>query len=621
MSSTDGVCGDRRLGLAPGGIAAHVRSAADLAVRAAPGRLAGYAVGTVLAAVLPVTAALLTRSVVDDLVDGTGSGWRLTVGALAVVGLLAGFIPALLAYLRADLERAIALLAKDRLFRAVDRVVGVARFEDPAFLDRLSLADESGGRGPGQVLDSTFGVLAALITVGGFVGSLWTTSPSMAAVVLLSGAPVLVAELLIGRRRAWIEWDLSPTKRRELFYRDMLATEQAAKEVRLFRLGGFLRERMLRERRTAQAAEQATDRRAMLLQAGLSLTAAAVAGAGLLSVTAAARAGRHSVGDIAMFLAAVLGVQTALAAAAQHLAHAIQALLLFDSYRTILAEAPDLPVAAAPRATPPLRTGIELRDVWFRYGDEHPWVLRGLDLTIPCGHAVALVGRNGAGKSTLVKLLCRFYDPTRGVIRWDGTDLRELDPAELRSRISAVFQDYVNYELTAAENIAVGDLRALDDRDRITAAAERAGVHEVLAALPRGYDTMLGRRFNAPDAGSDAGGQAGGVNPSGGQRQRIAIARAFLRDTRDLVILDEPSAGLDAAAEHEVHTRLRAERHGLTSVLISHRLNAVRDADEIVVLSGGMITERGDHASLLASGGDYATLFALQASGYQTATG
>jgi len=200
--------------------------------------------------------------------------------------------------------------------------------------------------------------------------------------------------------------------------------------------------------------------------------------------------------------------------------------------------------------------------------------------------------------------------------------VRGLDPAELRARISAVFQDYVNYELTAAENIGVGDLRALDDRGRITAAAERAGVHRVLAALPRGYDTMLSRRFNLPDAGPDGVGvETAGVNPSGGQRQRIAIARAFLRDRRDLVILDEPSAGLDAAAEHEVHTRLRDQRHGLTSVLISHRLNAIRDADEIVVLSGGTVTERGDHSTLLASGGEYATLFALQAAGYQHAAG
>ncbi|GAA3285628.1 ABC transporter ATP-binding protein [Dactylosporangium vinaceum] len=609
---------EQRLGLAPARIAGHLRAAVALAVRAAPGRTAVLALGTLLSAALPVAAALLTRAVVDGLARGaTGPGWTGAVGALAGVGVLIGLGPAVLAYVRADVERAVALLAKDRLFRAVDTVVGVARFEDPDYLDRLMLADESGGRGPGQVIDSAFGVFAAALTVGGLVASLWTVSPVVAAAVLLSGLPVLAAELILGRQRAWTEWDISPAKRRELFYRDMLATEQAAKEVRLFRLGGFLRERMLRERRSAQAAEHATDRRAMLVQSGLATAAAIVAGAALLVVTAQSRAGAHSVGDIAMFLAAVLGVQTALAGAAAQAAKAIQALLLFDSYRAVLADPPDLPVPAVTRPAPPLRTGIELRDVWFRYGPNHPWVLRGLDLTIPAGRATALVGRNGCGKSTLVKLLCRFYDPTRGAILWDGIDLRELDPAELRARISAVFQDYVNYELSAAENIGVGDLPALDDRPRIHAAAGRAGMHELLAALPHGYDTMLGRRFNAPDA--QATGMDTGVNPSGGQRQRIAIARAFLRDARDLVILDEPSAGLDAAAEHEVHARLRAERAGLTSVLISHRLNAIREADDIVVLADGAVHERGDHETLLAVGGEYATLFALQASGYQPA--
>ncbi|WP_433042545.1 ABC transporter ATP-binding protein [Dactylosporangium sp. CS-033363] len=609
--------GAQRLGLAPGRIAAHVRAAVGLAVAAAPGRTAVLTAGTLLTAGLPVAAALLTRAVVDGIARGaTGPGWTGAVAALAGVGVLVGLGPAVLAYVRADVERSVALLAKDRLFRAVDRVVGVARFEDPEYLDRLMLADESGGRGPGQVIDSAFGVFGAVLTVGGLVASLWTVSPAVAVAVLLSGLPVLAAELILGRERAWTEWDISPAKRRELFYRDMLATEQAAKEVRLFRLGGFLRERMLRERRTAQAAEHTTDRRAMLVQAGLATTAAVVAGAALLIVTAQSRTGAHSVGDIAMFLAAVLGVQTALATAATQAAKAIQALLLFDSYRSVLADPPDLPVPAAPRKPPPLRTGIELRDVWFRYGPNHPWVLRGLDLHIPAGRATALVGRNGCGKSTLVKLLCRFYDPTRGAILWDGVDLRELDPADLRARISAVFQDYVNYELSAAENIGVGDLPALDDRPRIHAAAERAGIHQLLDGLPDGYDTMLGRRFNAPDA---KGTDTTGVNPSGGQRQRIAIARAFLRDSRDLVILDEPSAGLDAAAEHEVHARLRAQREGLTSVLISHRLNAIREADDIVVLSAGTVHERGDHATLLATGGEYATLFALQASGYQPA--
>jgi ATP-binding cassette subfamily B protein len=263
---------------------------------------------------------------------------------------------------------------------------------------------------------------------------------------------------------------------------------------------------------------------------------------------------------------------------------------------------------------PVLKRGIEFRDVWFRYGTEQPWVLAGLDLTIRHGSATALVGLNGAGKSTVVKLLCRLYDPDRGAILFDGVDLRDVAIEELRERIGAVFQDYMEYELTAAENVAVGDLSARDDPDRLVAAASRAGIHEKLAALPAGYDTMLSRTFMTE---SDAAEDLPGVLLSGGQWQRVALARAFLREGRDLLILDEPSAGLDAQAEHEIHTRLRAHRRNRTSLLISHRLGTIRDADRILVLAGGRLVEDGTHAALIAAGGEYARLFALQADGYQ----
>ncbi|WP_412538959.1 ABC transporter ATP-binding protein [Longispora sp. K20-0274] len=604
----------RRIGLSPAEVASRIAHAVGLTLRAAPGSLAGYVAGTLLAAALPVATAWLTRSVVDGLVGGVTAQWTAQVVALAVVGLFAAAVPAALRYLHNEMERAVALVAKERLFTAVDRIIGLARFEDPAFLDRLELADESGGRGPNRVVDGAFGVLGGLLTVSGFLGSLWVVSPVMAVVVLASGLPVLAAELVLSRQRAWTNWEITPAERRELFYRDMLATEQAAKEVRLFGLGAFLRGRMLLERRGANAAQHRMDRRELATQAGLGLFSAVVAGAGLIWVARAAQGGQHTVGDIALFIAGIVGVQGAMAAVAQQVATAHQALLLFEHYVSVLRAAPDLPVAENPAELPALRSGIEFRDVWFRYTENHPWVLRGVNLTIPHGHTVALAGLNGAGKSTVVKLLCRLYDPTRGAVLWDGVDLREVEPAALRTRISAVFQDYVNYEMTAAENIGVGDLGALDDRARIEAAADRAGVHEALAGLPHGYDTMLSRRFhNDP---STAAPQAG-VNPSGGQRQRIAIARAFLRENRDLVILDEPSAGLDAEAEHEIHTRLRDQRAGLTSLLISHRLGAVRDAGLIVVLSDGVVAEQGDHDALVAAGGVYARLFGLQAAGYQ----
>jgi ATP-binding cassette subfamily B protein len=238
-------------------------------------------------------------------------------------------------------------------------------------------------------------------------------------------------------------------------------------------------------------------------------------------------------------------------------------------------------------------------------------------MTIPFGAAVALVGHNGSGKSTLVKLLCRMYDPTRGAIYWDGVDLREVPVDELRQRIGAVFQDYMEYDLSAAENVALGDLDALGDRDRIAAAAERAGVHGVLSGLPRGYDTLLSRQFFGAPGESGQTGETG-VSLSGGQWQRVALARSLLRDGCDLLICDEPSAGLDPEAEYQVHTRLRAYRGGRTSLLISHRLGAIRDADHIVVLAQGQVVEEGTHGHLLAAGGTYARMFDLQAQGYRT---
>ncbi|MFD7657931.1 ABC transporter ATP-binding protein, partial [Actinosynnema sp. NPDC059797] len=273
----------------------------------------------------------------------------------------------------------------------------------------------------------------------------------------------------------------------------------------------------------------------------------------------------------------------------------------------------DLPVAAEPVPIPPLRSGIEFRDVWFRYSPAHPWILRGVSFTVEHGRSLGLVGRNGAGKSTLVKLLCRMYDPERGAILWDGVDLRALDPAELRLRIGAVFQDYMNYDMTAAENIGLGDLDVSGDRARVEAAAADAGADGFVSALPRGYETMLSRVFFQGDRVHGAA----GVTLSGGQWQRLALARAYLRGERDLLVLDEPSSGLDAEAEYRVHRGLQEHRMGRTSVLISHRLGAVRDADVLVVLDEGVVVERGTHDRLMAQDGLYAKMFASQAEGYQ----
>ncbi|MFF7857446.1 ATP-binding cassette domain-containing protein [Streptomyces sp. NPDC007904] len=604
----------------PSGDRSHrsgVLDALRLVARAATGTLLLYTAPALVTGFFPVVTAWSVKLIVDRLAAGA-TVRELLAPALVLVatGIATGGVPHLARYLRTELDRRVGLYAQDRLFASVEGFPGLRRFEDPGFLDRLRLAQQTvvGPPVAVQAVDGVLGAVRAAFTVVGFLGSLLVISPPTMALVVLAAVPALVAELLLSRRRAATAWSIGPEERRQFFYMGLLANVEAAKEIRLFGTGAFLRGRMTGSRRSADAARRAVDRREACLRCGLGLLAAVVAGAGLLWTVGTAQGGRLTPGDVAVFLAAVAGVQAALTTLTGDLAGTHHALLLLGHYQAVVHAGPDLPRAAEPRALPPLRGCVELRDVWFRYSPDHPWALRGVDLRLPAGASIALVGLNGSGKSTLVKLLCRFYDPTRGRILWDGVDLRDVRPAELRDRISAVFQDYMEYDMTAAESIAQGDLGALDAPERITDAAKRAGVHATLSALPQGYDTLLSRMFFTESDKEDPG---TGVMLSGGQNQRLALARAFVRDRRDLMILDEPSAGLDAAAEHEIHTSLRAHREGGTSLLISHRLGAVRDADVIVVLERGRVVEQGTHDELVARRGQYARMYALQAAGYR----
>ncbi|RAS66039.1 ATP-binding cassette subfamily B protein [Lentzea atacamensis] len=589
-------------------------SAFGLTRTASPAGTPVYVVLCLLGGVVPLAAAWCTKILLDGLAaDG---GWATLVPwavALAVTGLVSGLLPVATEYLKQRLDRAVAVLTMDRLYQAMGRLTGLARMEDPRFRDKLQLAQQTGRSGPGQLVDDGLGAVQAAVTAGGFLGTLVVLNAGMAVIVLLAAVPALIAHLRLSRARAEVLWSITPAERREVFYAELLSSLDAAKELRLLGLGDLFRRRMLVELTAAHAVVEGQDRRDARVRGLLAGLTALVSAAGLVWSVWLAAAGSLSIGDVAMFVAAVAGVQSASQSLVHNLASAHHSVLLFHHYREIESQPADLPVAAVPQPVPPLRHGIELRNVWFRYADDQPWVLCGVNLTIPHGSAFALVGLNGAGKSTIVKLLCRFYDPCRGAILWDGVDLRSFSPEDLRAHIGAVFQDYMRYDLSAAENIGVGDVSSMDDRGRAVAAAQRAGAHDAVTALPRGYDTLLSRMFFDE---ADREDPETGVLLSGGQWQRLALARAFLRDRRDLMILDEPSSGLDAQAEHEVHSSLRRHREGATSVLISHRLGTIRDAGVIAVLTGGQISELGTHDELLALGGDYARLFRLQASGY-----
>ena len=594
----------------PGGSA--LAAAFALAWRAHRGAFAGLVLVAVLTGLAPIGAAWLLRAILDDLVSQHSDVVPLVV-ALGVVGGLISVLPNLNQYLSAQSGRAVQRHAVARLFTAVGRLAGLRSLEDPEFQDRLRFAQQAGSSGPGQVLSGSIAIMQSAITLIGFLITLAVLSPVMTVVVTAAAIPAIVLERGTARRQAALLRGITHAQRRQFFYADLLSSLPAAKEIRLFGLSAFFRGRMLDELRDVQTASMRTDRRVIAVNAGLAVLGAGVAAGGLLWAVLAAAAGHLTVGDVSMLVAALGSVAAALTVIVNSAGITYQALLMFASYQEVLATAQDLPVPAEPTPVPALRRGIAVEDVWFRYGPDKPWVLRGVTCFIPHGQAIALVGHNGAGKSTLVKLLCRFYDPERGRILWDGTDLRDLEPTELRDHISAVFQDYMTYELSVADNIGVGDLAKAGEASAVRAAAGRAGIHDVLAGLPRGYQTLLTKTYF--DLADKENPQTG-VLLSGGQWQRVALARAFLRGGRDLMILDESSAGLDAEAEAEIHARLSASRQGHATVLISHRLNTVRDANHIIVLSAGVIAEQGDHDTLMAGSGTYARLFSLQARGY-----
>ncbi|HEX7593413.1 MAG TPA: ABC transporter ATP-binding protein, partial [Anaerolineae bacterium] len=393
---------------------------------------------------------------------------------------------------------------------------------------------------------------------------------------------------------------------RKLSYLEYLLTDyDSVKEIRLFGLGEPLLGRYANLFWTFLQQDQSIAQKRSFASFGWGLLATLSYYAAYAWIVFNAVGNLITLGDMTLYLGIFRSSQSMFEAIFNGLSELYENGLFMSNLFTFLELQPQMIVAARPVPVPSdIRQGIEMRHVSFKYTGHDEYALHDVNLKINPGEKIALVGPNGAGKTTLIKLLTRLYDPTEGQILLDGVDLRDYDLRELRQRIGVIFQDFVRYHLAASENVGFGQIEALDDRPRIVRAAEKSGAHPLITALPEGYETTLGRWFSK------------GRDLSGGEWQKIALARAFMRDCRVLV-LDEPTAALDAENELKGFQQFRELAEDKIAVLISHRFSTVRMADHIYVIERGQITEQGTHGELLAQGGTYARLFTLQAESYR----
>jgi ATP-binding cassette subfamily B protein len=600
----------------------YTRRTLRLVLESSPGLLLAMAGLTLISAGVPVVIAYAGKRIIDAVIAGdAASSLRWVLIELASVTCSG------LAMRGNGLSRSLlgARLGVDLNVRILDKAVGLGLpfFENAEFYDKLTRARREASSRPVALVGDGFQIVQNVLTLVGYAAVLSQFSAWLVLVLLAATVPAALSEMRFSKLGFQLRNWRSPETRRLMYLEYVLANDEHVKEVKLFDLGPHL---LARYRSLSETFYQ-EDRRLMLRRAAWTqvlslLGTGAFYGAYALMALHSAR-GELGLGTLTLYIVALRqgqqAFQSVLSGIGSIYEHNLYMSNLFDYLALAERAAPDdagngpaLPSAEpavagsapAPVATTP-GAGLVFENVGFRYPNKDEFALRGLSLHIQPGDSVAIVGQNGAGKTTLVKLLARLYRPTEGRILLDGTDLEEWPIEALRRRISVLFQDFNQYQLSVRENIGLGSVDHLDDLDRIGRAARSGGADAVAAALPDGLDARLGTWF---EKGSEL---------SGGQWQKIALSRAFMREEADILVLDEPTAALDAEAEHAVFERFRELSRGRTTIVISHRFPTVRMARKIIVLEQGVLIESGSHAELIAMGGKYAHMFALQAQGYQ----
>jgi ATP-binding cassette subfamily B protein len=511
-------------------------------------------------------------------------------------------------------QRLLGELVAQHAFRQIIGVssrVELAAFEDHEFHDQLERARSSAISRSIMMISAVSSLTMSVLTSAGITVALLIMSPLLVPLVILSGAPMLVATVLNGRRSYQFEWAMTPENRERAYLMELLTKREAAKELRVFDATSFLRERY--ERLTAERLRRMRaflrDRLGVAMIGSVSTTVGM--GVALAALAYFIATGRIPIATAFTAGAAMQQLSTRIFGMNASLGQVVEAGMFVDDYNSFLQLLPavegDGPEAEGRSARGGAErsrfNGLAVEGLSFTYPGTERRVLDGVSMRIDPGEVVALVGENGSGKTTLVKLICQLYEPQAGTIRWAGVDGEDADPLAVRGDTTVLFQDFLQYHLTAADNIALGRPEREPTAAAIEAAARQAGADRVVERLPDGYETRLGRQF------------VDGHELSIGQWQRLSLARAFYRGGGFLV-LDEPTASLDPKAEVALFQQMRELWRGRAVLLISHRFSSVRSADRIYVMREGRIAEAGNHAELMAAEGHYAELFSLQAAAY-----
>jgi len=580
-----------------------------------PAMTSGSVMLRLVRAGVPISLLYVGKLIIDEVVRLVEAGWidQSIGGELGLLWTLIA-VELGLAVVSDLLGRAIALLdgllgdlftneTSVRLLRHAARL-DLSHFEDADFYDRLERARRQ-TTGRIVLLSQVLGQVQDFITILTLAVGLLVMAPWLIVLLAVALIPAFLGEAHFNAQTYSLSYAWTPERRELDYLRYIGASDATAKEVRIFGLAGFITERY----KALADGFYTANRKLAVRRAAWGGVLAAVGSLGYYAAYAVivwrTVRGEFSIGDLT-FLAGSFGrLRSLLEGMLQRFSTIAERALYLRDLFEFFEISPEITAPDEPLPFPSLiREGFRFENVGFRYPGTERWVLRGLSFTLTPGEKLALVGENGAGKTTLVKLLARLYDPTEGSILLDGHDLRAYDVEALRKNVGVIFQDFVRYHMTAGDNLAVGRIEARDDRERLEDAARRSLADEVIARLPSGFDQMVGRRF------------AEGVDLSGGEWQKIALGRAYMRDAQ-LLILDEPTAALDARAEYQVFQRFADLTAGKMAVLISHRFSTVRMADRILVLEHGQVLELGTHDELLAMEGRYAELFRLQAAGYQ----